>query len=462
MAAAVDSLVDAEVDFSQVPYPQWAQDVGNGDGLGYNFRQHQTVDWVVRYALKFPLAGKMFKFFIDHFPIAYSTINEFQRYIYFYGHFDLLRTHGLGNFGELVRDVSWSEAMMRMLNLDSNRRGVLNENFGRELLELFTLGVGGGYTESDVTNCARAFTGRFLPASVPADHPYTAFLNTDVYPNGSSAGDYRYIDFLEKTILGKTFPRFQPNGGELEEHGDQVITHILEQPACGIHMAKKLWRYFVSPAPDDETIAILGDRFRVDYGYEVKPLLKDIFKSRAFYAEEFIGQQIKDPIDLVVGTAKALEVGLPSPSLLYAVLNELGMNLLFPPNIAGWPEPEVAGNQWLTAGAAMLRMNLPLLWTQGDYGYLSDVDRSHETAIHAPVDPESLLKTELLGERNFSLFYEDLVDRLLPVNRPEGSTERMMHDLLFRRGREMTGAETRKTLSEFIRQLMSLPEFQLQ
>ena len=463
VAAAVDHIVDASVDLGELPLPPWAQDMQNGDGEGHILRRHETVEWLVQHAMQFPLVGKMLKFYIDHFPVSLHSINEHQLYIYFYRHFELLRSHALGNFGELVRGVTWSEAMIRMLNLSVNRRGLINEDFGRELLELFTLGVDGGYVEADVTATARAFTGRRLPVSYPADHPYLAYLDTDRYPNGSSVGEYRYIDFYGKNILGKWFSSFPPGEGEIEEHGDQVVTHILDQPQCGEHMVWKLWRYFVSPDPAPELLTELGERFRVEHNYEIKPLLKDIFCSAQFYADDVVGQQVKDPIDFVVCATKALEMELPPSDLLYAILHQLGMNLLFPPNIAGWPEPIGEGNQWLSAQSIMLRMNLPLLWTEGDYSYLGRVAiPGNPEPTYPRFDADRVIDSNLMGARNFDLLYESLVDRLLPLNRPERSTKRVLHDLLFRRARRIHDTSLPGVRHELVRQLMSIPEFQLQ
>ncbi|MEM8955604.1 MAG: DUF1800 family protein, partial [Verrucomicrobiota bacterium] len=177
VAAAVDSLVLSVEDWSSFPLPAWAANFSNGDGQNfpYHYRETQLVGWYMdQMRNAAPLAAKMFKFWVDHFPVDIGTFPGEVGYTLMFKHLQLIRGHALGNFGTLVRGVSWSEAMMAMLNLDQSRRGHINENFGRELLELFTMGVNGGYTELDVNTVAAAFTGRMFryPDQSYTNHPY--------------------------------------------------------------------------------------------------------------------------------------------------------------------------------------------------------------------------------------------------------------------------------------------------
>lgn len=176
--AAIDSLAETNENWSAFPKPDWSTETDpNGDLWdGDSERRRSFIAWYLRMLCDGqPLAAKLLKFLLDHLPIDMSTCSGSTRFMYFIRYFEMMRRHaaGIGQdgaFRKLIQEVSWSEAMIKMLDLDESSAGEINENFGRELLELFTLGVDGGYTEADVGAAAEAFTGRRQPIrwSIPA------------------------------------------------------------------------------------------------------------------------------------------------------------------------------------------------------------------------------------------------------------------------------------------------------
>jgi uncharacterized protein (DUF1800 family) len=215
-------------------------------------------------------------------------------------------------------------AMLVYLDNGENVKAHPNENFGRELLELFTMGVG-HYTEKDVREAARAFTG----------------WTNDVL-------DFRFDndqhDFGTKTFLDRTGPL----------DGTDIIDTILNQPATGEHVAAKLYRYFVRDDVSPAVKTALGRAFRSS-GYEMKPLLTRIFLSKDFYSQASTATQIKSPVVLVVSTYKKMGLrALPTIPDFGRLTGALGQTLFDPPNVAGW----AGGRTWITPATLMQRGNL--------------------------------------------------------------------------------------------------------
>jgi hypothetical protein len=468
--AAVDSLVGPADDWDRFPFPSWwdGKNVDTGPADSPLGSGDQFVQWYSRQLLEAnPLGAKMFKFLVDHAPVNARLMIEQHRYIYLFQHFNLCRRHALGNLRSFVEAVSWSGGMIWMLDLKNSVRGNLNENFGRELLELFTLGVNGGYTEEDVVACSRAFTGRSTPIRQPEDWPYSPFLNDREWPPQDWKDHYYlYVDTDEKTFMGEALTGFTPDdeGEERTNHGPEVLDVIFQQPACGEYMVWKLWRYFVAPDPPEDLVQQLGERFRTVHDYEFRPLLKDIFMSEAFYAPESIGTQIKDAGDYFISCMKALGVGLPTPRVTYVALESMGYNAMEPPSIAGWPKPEAEGNGWVGAEKMLFRVNLPLLWLEKSFTMF---DRSGGTtlrALYAETPPsdfrlDRVAPGQFRGKRNFDLLLDELNDRLLPFHRLTARQREFLRENDERNYRELDEASR---IRELVRVMMALPEFQLQ
>jgi uncharacterized protein (DUF1800 family) len=266
-----------------------------------------------------PLTERMTLFWHNHFVSSQQKVRHARL---MYDQNALLRRHATGNFGELLHAVAKDPAMIVYLDSASNRKGKPNENFAREVMELFALGEG-HYSERDVREAARAFTGWSLD------------LDT---------GAFRFRPFLHdegpKTVLGRT--------GNFD--GDAVLDILLAQRATAEFVVAKLWREFVSPEPDAQEVRRIGARFR-DARYDLKVALRELFLSDAFWAAENRAALVKSPVDLVVGTLRALEfqVGDPLPFVLATA--GLGQNLFAPPNVKGWP----GGEAWINSSTLLGR-----------------------------------------------------------------------------------------------------------
>jgi uncharacterized protein (DUF1800 family) len=237
----------------------------------------------------------------------------------------LLRKHALGNFGELLHAVGKDPAMVVYLDSATSRRGSPNENFAREVMELFTLGEG-NYSEQDIKEAARAFTGWSI-------EPAT--------------GAFRWRPMIhddgEKTVLGVS--------GRLD--GDAVLDILLAQPQTAEHLTRKLWREFVSPTPDEPEVRRIAARFRAA-GYDLRVALRELLGSRAFWAGENRQALIKSPVDFVIGSFNSLGMEPPDAAALAGLLRQLGQDLFAPPNVKGWP----GGENWINSSTLLTRKQM--------------------------------------------------------------------------------------------------------
>jgi uncharacterized protein (DUF1800 family) len=240
---------------------------------------------------------------------------------------NIIRKHALGNFGTMLKEVSRSAAMLAFLNNQQNRKQKPNENFAREVMELFTMGRG-NYTEKDIKEAARAFTG------------WQFKLN----------GEFIFRENLHdaglKTVLGKT--------GNFD--GDDVLDILLQQKQTAIYITTKLYRFFVNEEVDKEKVQWLAERFYKS-GYELSVLLKDVFTSDWFYQEKNIGTRIKSPVELLVGIRRVLPMQIENEEAQLYLQKILGQILFYPPNVAGWP----GGLNWIDSSSLMFRLRIPQL-----------------------------------------------------------------------------------------------------
>lgn len=240
-----------------------------------------------------------------------------------------IREKSLGNFGDLLRAVSQSPAMLQFLNNQQNKKDHPNENFAREVMELFTLGRG-NYTEKDVQEGARAFTG------------------WSFQKEGSFFERPNQHDFGPKTFLGKT--------GNFD--GNDVLDIIINQKATAKFIVTKIYKFFVNDKVNPSIVDQLSQEFYASK-YDIKKLMEAIFTSKWFYAEENIGAKIKSPIDLMAGMMRMLPMEIQRPENLIVYQKLLGQMLLYPPNVAGWP----SGKSWIDSSTLMLRLQLPQIWS---------------------------------------------------------------------------------------------------
>jgi len=234
---------------------------------------------------------------------------------------ELFRRHAFGSFRDLLHGVARDPAMLEYLDNDANRKGRPNENFARELLELFTLGEG-NYGEADVREVARAFTGW-----------------TDV--GGEFTVREGRHDDGEKEVLGVR--------GRLD--GDDVIEILLEREECAERLARRLLRYFEGVEPEERRLHGYTSLLR-ESGYDVGGFLRRLFLDPEFYRDEAVGNRIASPVDFLVGSARRARIEVP-PRLLLAGAALLGERLLFPPNVKGWE----GGRAWITTSTLMQRAN---------------------------------------------------------------------------------------------------------
>jgi Protein of unknown function (DUF1800) len=268
-----------------------------------------------------PLEEKLTLFWHGHFATGENKVRDYRMML---RQNQMFRTNASGNFRELLVGLLKDPAMLVYLDNGENIKAHPNENFGRELLELFTMGVG-NYSERDVREAARAFTGWTNDVLVFK-------LDTEQHDAG------------QKTFLGRTGPL----GGE------DIIDIILAQPVTAEFVAAKLYRFFVREEIGGAVKIELGRTFR-DSGYQLKPLLKRIFLSKDFYSGPSVATQIKSPVHLVVSTYKKLGLTeVPTIPDFGRMTASLGQSLFDPPNVAGW----AGGRTWITPSTLLERGNL--------------------------------------------------------------------------------------------------------
>ena len=288
-----------------------------------------------------PLQEKLTLFWHGHFATSVQKVRDAY---YMWKQNDTLRRHARGRFGTLVKAISRDPAMVIWLDLRDSRPAHPNENFARELLELFTLGEG-HYTERDVAAAARAFTGYRLN---PREQTFR------LAP--------REMDLAEKEIFGQT-GRFD---------GDAVIDLILQKPECAKRLAKKLWEFFADQDPEPELVNRLAEVIRV-CDFELRPVLTKIFSSEEFYSERAMRTQIKSPVQWLVQNARMLESDFPPPYVLYFAMRQLGQVLFNPPSVKGWD----GGKAWISTSTLLARYNLAgLLVESNTQPYLAGMQRA--------------------------------------------------------------------------------------
>jgi len=271
-------------------------------------------------ATKRPLEEKMTLFWHGHFATGDEKVQDYRKMLL---QNELLRAKATGSFRELLISVSQDPAMLAYLDAGMNVKGAPNENFAREIMELFTMGVG-NYTEIDIREAARAFTGW--------NYKGLAYV---VNPQQHDDGI--------KTVLGSS--------GNFD--GVQVIDIILAKRVTSEHIAEKLYRYFVREEVTPSMRTTLGALLR-DKQYEIAPFLETVFASRDFYSDASVGTRIKSPVELAISTYRKLGLAqVPGIPDFNALTESMGQKLLNPPNVAGW----TSGKSWITPGLLLVRGN---------------------------------------------------------------------------------------------------------
>lgn len=373
---------------------------------------------------------KMSFFWNGHFACRIINIFYQQQLL------DIVRNNAFGNFGDLLREVSKSPAMLQFLNNQQNKKQHPNENFAREVMELFTLGRG-NYTETDVKEGARAFTG------------WTYNLQGEFVFK-----DNQHDDGV-KTFLGKT--------GNF--NGDDIITILLEQKQTAIFITKKICRFFVNDDVDDEKVNWLADRFYQN-NYDIKKLMEDIFTSNWFYDEKNIGTKIKSPVELLVGIRRLLPMELTNDDSQLLFQRLLGQVLFYPPNVAGWP----GGKNWIDSSTLMLRLRLPQIITDNEV--VNIVPKTDDDVMMGQMMEERITQmqnndyaakggTAIVNWNAVTAAFKDVKrEYLLPqISSEVLQTQSRVSDNLL--GKYIDNQSREEYIKTLIVNLMSTPEYQL-
>jgi hypothetical protein len=330
--AAVEELIQTE---AQPPLDEFLIHryyVDVQEGRQINSSQY---GWIYRMInTRRPLEEKMTLFWHGLFATAYFKAEKGRTMV---NQISMLRKHGLGDFRTLLIELSKDAAMIHWLDNQFNTNEVHNENYGRELLELFTMGRG-NYTEDDVKACARAFTGWGLKKTIPGFYPYSHFdLQFEFYPDKHDDG--------EKTILGET--------GNFD--GPDVIDVILRQPATATFIARRLYQFFVSDTPNPEATAEIAAALRGSQ-YDIRAAMRTLFMSDAFRSQDAFCARVKYPVELVVGVTRLTgDFTYPEHDItpLALACRYMGQDLMNPPSVEGWH----TGKEWIDTGNLVERIN---------------------------------------------------------------------------------------------------------
>ncbi len=377
------------------------------------------------------LLEKMSLFWHGHF--ASKTVNI----IYDQALLNVIRTNALGNFRDLLFEVSKTASMIQFLNNNQNKKGHPNENFARELMELFTIGRG-NYTESDVKESARAFTG------------------WGTNPQGEFTFRPRQHDDGIKTFFGKT--------GNLS--GEDILGILLEQKQTSVFITRKIYKFFVNEIVDEEIVIALASNFYKS-GYDIQGLMTAIFKSSWFYDSKNIGTQIKSPVVWLVGMRRQLPLEMQNPAVQIILERLLGQVLFSPPNVAGWP----GGKHWIDSSSLMLRMQVPKIISQSDS--LLSRPKDDDDMMMGMMDQRFIKNPKKVVNPGVQLFqtkilWDDYLKNFSNVLDPELYTS--IRDLLLQKPFSMNESDMVKYIDESDREkriqsitirLMGTPEYQL-
>jgi uncharacterized protein (DUF1800 family) len=302
-------------------------------------------------------------------------------------------------------------------------------------MELFTVGIG-NYTEQDIRESARAFTG---------------------YRIDFTTQQFRFAPFQQdrgtKTFMGKT--------GNLT--GDDIIDILVSKPACARFIARKLWRFFVEDEPSEEIVTAVAERLR-SHDFEMRPVLREVFSSAEFYSDRVMGNQIKSPVQFIVQSSKLLKAQLPAPIAAQNAMRQMGQILFAPPNVKGWD----GGREWISTSTLLFRDNFANYLINGDailsanfrqprQGADAGFGRAAQIAQQIrrnPIDAGALVPADLRTKPR------DIVDllakRLFSTALAQKEIDTFVKFLEQRRGES-----DEATLRELIHLMMSTPQFQL-
>jgi uncharacterized protein (DUF1800 family) len=385
--------------------------------VGANNGRQLSVWWLYRMLYTpHPLLEKLTLFWHNHFATSNGKVQNAR---FMYGQYELMRRHAPGNFATLLKEMSKDPAMMVWLDTRNSKKASPNENYARELMELFSLGIG-HYTEKDIREAARAFTG------------WEIKNNAAVFSEANH-------DAGTKTLLGKsgTF------------RGEDIVRICLDQPCTAPFIVTKLYRFLISETvlPTPELIQPLADQFRSS-GYDFGALVRTMLASQLFFSQPVYRTRIKSPVEFALGIVRGLE-GRVGTTALAVALGEMGQDLFYPPSVKGWD----GGQAWLNGQTFLIRQNLA--------GALTSTE---DPRFGSRADP--VVVARRAGQSTDEGILGYFLRLFLQGDLPEGSRQRL-NDYLARSAHqsvpaywtETDAAEHRvRTLCYLV---LTLPEFQL-
>ena len=339
---------------------------------------------------------------------------------------NVIRQNALGKFGDLLLAISKDPGMLQFLNNQQNKKNSPNENFAREVMELFTLGRG-SYTEKDIKEAARAFTG------------------WGANPKGEFVFRTNQHDDGEKTFQGKT--------GNFK--GEDILNIILQNPKTSTFICTKIYRYFVNENVDNQIVEKMAKRFR-STDYDIADLMEYVFKSDWFYKQENIGTRIKSPVELLVGLQRNFGIQFDRKQPVLFIQKALGQILFYPPNVAGW----AGGKSWIDSSTLMTRMKLPEL-------IFKDSEITFNPKDEGDVNTENLSKKikQMQANIDWTAFQnnfptqnpQELLNKLdaYLLSRPLSTQQKSM---ILSKSEGKTGVSLLQNMAQSI---ASLPEYQL-
>jgi uncharacterized protein (DUF1800 family) len=347
----------------------------------------------------------------------------------------LFRKFATGSAKILTVNISKDPAMLRYLNNNQNRKGHANENYARELMELFTMGIG-NYTEEDVRQSARAWTGWTFIGDRFVFHPFQH-------------------DDGEKTFLGHT--------GNF--NGDDIVRIIFQQPATAKHFAFKLSAFFTSDDPPPEIVDALAQKLRSS-DWRMAPVLKQLFSSRWFYSDAVMRRKIKSPMELVAGSIRALNVPVPNTNGMLYSMKSMGQELFEAPNVGGWPH----GRAWINTSTLFDRYDMPAALVTGRRPpYAQSAAWNHPesrqlTEFQTGFSPELDLARAGIATTDGAVDYflnRLIADNVDPAKRAE--LIRVLNQSGSAEGKALnpTDGATHWRLLEVVELIMAMPEYQL-
>ncbi|MEZ4884783.1 MAG: DUF1800 domain-containing protein [Chitinophagales bacterium] len=438
-AALVDQLVNQALNLPLSPPPTWAewarQPVDDYTDFDEEVGQHyeeMSVQWV-KDMLNNGFRDKLVLFWSNHF------VTEWYSYYcsaYLYSYHKTLQQNALGNFRTFVEAIGKTPAMLIYLNGNLNTANEINENYGRELMELFTLGQNNGYTEDDVYEISRALTG-WIGANGET---------CEFYENDNQRFDPDFHDNSPKEIFGQT-----GNWGYNDVH--QLI-FTLRANQVATYICSKIYRYFVNEDIDEEVVAGLAQTFR-NNNFELAPVFRQLFKSEHFFHEDVVGTRIKSPMEYLIGFLHTS--GLPYNDdnlrdLVYAS-DGLGQQLFVPVDVAGWP----GHHAWINENTLTRRWDM-----------VGEFIENLEEDAYIPMINLALYLTN--NSNDVALIARSMVDYFLPNGLPNPNEYEVATDVLkgdipenyFQDGSwSLDWAEARGQMRLLMGHLLRLPEFQL-